>query len=65
MLKVGFRRGAPDPSLPLLRPVAEGAELPQALRRAAEASGFRGEAGQVLEPAAAPRQALLGIGRRR
>ncbi|WP_270938419.1 leucyl aminopeptidase family protein, partial [Falsiroseomonas oryzae] len=35
------------------------------LRRAAEASGFRGEAGQVLEPAAAPRQALLGIGRRR
>ncbi len=58
MLRVQFRRGPPDPALPLLLPVPEGAVLP---RGAAEA-GFRAAPGEVFEPAAAPRRLLLGLG---
>jgi leucyl aminopeptidase len=58
VLKVRFHRRAAEAALPCAVPVAPGAELPAM----AEAAGFRAEAGQVLEPAAAPRRALVGLG---
>jgi leucyl aminopeptidase len=61
MLKVAFRRHLPDPSLPRIVAVAEG-RLPADRAAAAAAAGFRGAAGQVLEPAAVPRTVLVGLG---
>lgn len=63
MLQVRFRRALPEPALPVVLPVAQEAALPEEARAAAAAAGFRGEAGEVLELPAAPRRALLGLGR--
>jgi leucyl aminopeptidase len=60
MIKVGFR-GAAEPGLPRILPVAEGA-VPPAFAAAAQAARFTGRAGQILEPAAAARLLLLGLG---
>ncbi|WP_137181524.1 M17 family metallopeptidase [Roseomonas sp. AR75] len=59
MLKVSFRRASPDPALPLVRPIAA---VPAGMEAVAAAQGFRAEAGQVLEAAAAPRRIWLGLG---
>jgi leucyl aminopeptidase len=58
VLKVAFRRAPPGAALPCLRPVGPAEDLPAAAR----AAGFRAEAGQVFELAAASRQGLLGLG---
>jgi len=50
MLEVRFRRAPPDAAIPCVRPVAPGE------------GEFRADAGQVHEPAAAPRRVLVGIG---
>jgi leucyl aminopeptidase len=59
VLKVAFRRAPPDQDLPVARPVA--APPPEHAALAADL-GFRAASGQVLEPAAAPRRLLLGVG---
>jgi leucyl aminopeptidase len=64
MLKVAIRRVSPDGSLPRLVPVVDG-RLPPGFAAAAQAAGFRGECGQVFEPASAPRTILLGLGTQR
>jgi leucyl aminopeptidase len=61
MLKVGFRPLAIDASLPRIVPVREG-HVPPAFAAAARALGFTGKAGEIREPAAAPRVVLLGLG---
>jgi leucyl aminopeptidase len=61
MLKVGFRAHPADPALPRIVPVREG-HVPQAFAAVARALGFSGKAGEVCEPAAAPRVVLVGIG---
>jgi leucyl aminopeptidase len=60
MLHIRFRRAPPEEPAPLIRAVAA---VPDAAREAAAAAGFRAEAGQVLDLPAAPRRALLGLGR--
>jgi leucyl aminopeptidase len=59
VLEIRFRREAPDAALPAARPVAA---VPERWRMAADAAGFRAEAGQVLDLPTAPRQALIGLG---
>ena len=60
MIKVGFRATA-EAGLPRILPVAEGA-VPPAFAAAADAARFTGRAGEICEPAAAPRLLLLGLG---
>jgi leucyl aminopeptidase len=61
MLTVEFRHRAPD-GVPVLVPVAA---IPGGHAWLAEATGFRADPGQVLEPAAVPRRLFLGLGRAR
>jgi leucyl aminopeptidase len=63
MLNVRFRRSAPGSSLPLVVPVLDGASVPEEFAAAAEAAHFVAECGRILEVAAAPRRALVGLGR--
>ncbi len=59
MLAVRFRKTAPEGAR-LVLPVAAGAALPEALRPAATAAGFRAEAGAVLDLTPGP--LLVGLG---
>ena len=62
MLKVRFRRGAPDAARPLLVPLAEGAVAEARFAAAASAGRFTGKAGSALDLAGSPRCILLGLG---
>jgi leucyl aminopeptidase len=61
VLKVAIRGAAADPALPRILPVREGC-IPPDLADLARALGFTGKAGEIAEPAAAPRRILLGLG---
>ncbi len=63
MLGIRFRRAAPDPALPLLVPVEEGGALPEGASAAADAARFKAGVGRLLDLPAAPRRALVGLGR--
>ncbi len=49
MLKIRFRRAAPEPGLLLAVPVREGAAPPERFHAAAQAAGFTGHDGQAVQ----------------
>ncbi len=62
MIAVSFRKSPTRDDAGLVVPVAEGAAVPELGRAAAEAAGFRGLAGKVLDLPGPPRAVLLGLG---
>jgi len=61
MLKVRLRRGVREGAVPVV-PVLEGAGIPLACAAGAQAAGFRGAAGRVLECFVPERCLLVGVG---